>query len=165
MPIRKSDYHPDWSRISLEVREAAAWQCEWCGASNKKVIRRHKKVEKKMLHLGCSKEKREYNVDWELVISMPGTECYGPELTCDMTWKRLKFHGLTRIIITVAHLDRDTKNNEKENLAALCQRCHLRHDIHQHIRNRNYGRYHDREHQLKFDYETENRNRSIKKGS
>jgi 5-methylcytosine-specific restriction endonuclease McrA len=37
-----------------------------------------------------------------------------------------------RIVLTVAHLDHDTANNGDENLAALCQRCHLRHDRKQH---------------------------------
>lgn len=31
----------------------------------------------------------------------------------------------TRIVLTVAHLDQDIENNDPENLAALCQRCHL----------------------------------------
>ena len=32
------------------------------------------------------------------------------------------------VVLTVAHLDHDTTNNDDSNLAALCQRCHLRHD-------------------------------------
>jgi hypothetical protein len=33
-----------------------------------------------------------------------------------------------KVVLTVAHIDHDTTNNELENLKALCQRCHLRHD-------------------------------------
>ncbi len=33
-----------------------------------------------------------------------------------------------KIILTMAHLDQDTRNNDPENLAFLCQRCHLNHD-------------------------------------
>lgn len=40
-----------------------------------------------------------------------------------------------RIILTIAHLDHNEQNNEDENLAALCQRCHLRHDAKQHAEN------------------------------
>jgi len=36
------------------------------------------------------------------------------------------------VVLTVAHLDHDPANNTDENLAALCQRCHLRHDAEQH---------------------------------
>ena len=32
------------------------------------------------------------------------------------------------VVLTVAHLDHDTTNNDESNLAALCQRCHLRYD-------------------------------------
>jgi 5-methylcytosine-specific restriction endonuclease McrA len=54
------------------------------------------------------------------------------------------------VIITTAHLDRNQANNARENLAALCQRCHLRHDIHQHIANRRYGRNHAGPAQMKL---------------
>lgn len=36
------------------------------------------------------------------------------------------------VVLTIAHLDHDPTNNADENLAALCQRCHLRHDRGQH---------------------------------
>ena len=154
MPIRKEDYPPDWDEISLDVRAKAGNRCEWCGAPNKKVIyrTRTRPVETQLM-LNCSREFRTYAVDWRRVyeISAPGS-CV-VEKTEKMDWPRLRFHGLTRIILTVSHLDRDRTNNERSNLAALCQRCHLKHDIRQHITNRRYGRYHDREHQKKIEFE------------
>ena len=45
----------------------------------------------------------------------------------------------TKIVLTIAHLDHDRENCEYENLAALCQKCHLNHDRHQHEFNRKYG--------------------------
>jgi tRNA(Ile)-lysidine synthase TilS/MesJ len=33
-----------------------------------------------------------------------------------------------KIVLTIAHIDHDTTNNADDNLAALCQRCHNRHD-------------------------------------
>lgn len=33
------------------------------------------------------------------------------------------------IVLTIAHLDHDTTHNDPENLRALCQRCHNRHDV------------------------------------
>ena len=39
----------------------------------------------------------------------------------------------SKVILTTAHLDHDRTNNAWENLSALCQRCHLRHDREQHI--------------------------------
>ncbi len=46
----------------------------------------------------------------------------------------------TKVVLTVAHLDHDKKNNRFSNLKALCQRCHLHHDQEHHIYNRKYGR-------------------------
>ena len=70
---------------------------------------------------------------------------YGPEWP--MLSKRIRFerakgrcewcgaeHGQphpetgSRVVLTVAHLNHDPTDNRDENLAALCQRCHLRHD-------------------------------------
>lgn len=47
-----------------------------------------------------------------------------------------------KVVLTVAHLDQDIKNNSFFNLAALCQRCHLNHDRATNIRNRKYGKNH-----------------------
>jgi hypothetical protein len=143
MPINKKDYHPDWPRISLEVREAAGQRCEWCGAPNKAIIQRRKQ------HRFYPPGLDAYQVDWVLTTSV--NTANGEETTEGMSWPRLKFHGLTRIILTVAHLDRNSQNNDRENLAALCQRCHLSHDIHQHIANRKYGRRHAKDHQFKLE--------------
>lgn len=41
----------------------------------------------------------------------------------------------SRVVLTVAHLDHDTTNNSDENLAALCQRCHLTYDAAHHAAN------------------------------
>ena len=46
----------------------------------------------------------------------------------------------SRVVLTVAHLDHDKANNRFGNLAALCQRCHLRYDLPHHINSRKYGR-------------------------
>lgn len=40
-----------------------------------------------------------------------------------------------RIVLTIAHLDHNIGRNDDANLAALCQRCHLRHDAKQHAAN------------------------------
>jgi len=39
-----------------------------------------------------------------------------------------------RVVLTVAHINHDIENNAPGNLAALCQRCHLRHDAKLHAR-------------------------------
>lgn len=60
------------------------------------------------------------------------------------TWASLQAQGFiwraTRIILTTAHLDHDPTNNDEQNLAALCQRCHLRHDLAHHLMSRRLNR-------------------------
>lgn len=65
-----------------------------------------------------------------------------------------KPHPITgsKVVLTVAHIDRDKTNNRFYNLAALCQKCHLGHDIKQHIANRKYGRDHKGKHQTEIPY-------------
>lgn len=135
MPVNRKDYGPDWDDIAHEVKAAADWCCEWCGAPHLQVIRR---------------TGQEWG-QWQRVEFI--TETTGAQVeTSQLSWKRLKYHRLVRVILTTAHLDRDHRNHDRNNLAALCQRCHLRHDIRQHIANRRYGRYHTREHQLTIDF-------------
>lgn len=47
-------------------------------------------------------------------------------------------HWLTgsKVILTVHHIDSDKQNNAKQNLIVLCQRCHLRLDLHKHMKKR-----------------------------
>jgi len=135
MPIRKQDYPPDWKEISLAARQRADWQCQWCGAPSNKIIHRGPGGG----YVEVQRARTDETAEWED--------------TATMSWKRLHFYELTRIILTVAHLDRDRTNNDPANLAALCQRCHLNHDrAAQHIPNRKYGRYHDRDHQGKLKF-------------
>lgn len=132
MPINKANYPPNWDQLSLQVRTEAGFCCEWCQAPAGKVIRRYPAG------------------GWELVETAQADPTCVVEQTESMTWARLRFYKLTRIIVGVAHLDRDSTNNNRENLAALCQRCHLNHDILQHVKNRKYGVNHAAEQQLKI---------------
>ncbi|GAB4042235.1 hypothetical protein [Spirosoma litoris] len=132
MPMNPEDYHPKWELISYLIRVVRAKnRCEDCGAKNHAIIRRGEKGEFK------------YATACELMRVQILREVYGWRL-----WRSLKYLGLTKVILTVAHLDRDRANNRFWNLRAKCQRCHLGYDMPQHTRNRNYGRHHDREHQM-----------------
>jgi hypothetical protein len=48
--------------------------------------------------------------------------------------------GAVFIVLTVAHLDRDITHNNPDNLAALCQKCHLGHDARQHVETARHNR-------------------------
>jgi hypothetical protein len=130
MPINYKEYHPKWSLISRLIRFARAKnRCEWCGLRNGEyVIRKPKGIVFKP-DMGRVHE----------IIHRGYT--YNQAMTCV---------GATKVVLTVAHLDHDKTNNRFSNLAALCQRCHLQHDIKQHVANKKYGRNHKGPHQTKL---------------
>lgn len=45
-----------------------------------------------------------------------------------------------RVVLTIAHLNHDPKDNRLTNLKALCQRCHLKHDEPHHAETRRQTR-------------------------
>lgn len=149
MPINKKDYPPDWPDIAFAAKQRAGWRCEWCGAPHQAIIRRQKEA------VECEG----YMIDYSIIPSV-----YVPERwlttvfeparlveTESLTYRQLRQLQLTKVVLTTAHIDRNPGNNAEENLAALCQRCHLRHDLYQHINSRRYGRNYARDHQLKLD--------------
>jgi len=84
---------------------------------------------------------KEYHPRWHLISRMIRFRRAGN--CCELCWaKNYQPHPVTRskVVLTVAHMDHDKSNNADGNLKALCQRCHLRHDLPHHINNRKYGR-------------------------
>lgn len=115
MPINYKEYHPKWSLISRLIRYRRAGNCcEICGVPNQATICRPYKDKSK----------------WEIwPIGVP--ENLINSITLDK---------VSRVTLTVAHLDHDKANNRFTNLKALCNRCHLLHDAKQHQWSRKYGR-------------------------
>ena len=52
-------------------------------------------------------------------------EVCGIENKSSRHWGEEKGYKVTRIVLTIAHLDQNIKNNDPENLKALCQKCHF----------------------------------------
>jgi hypothetical protein len=109
MPMDTSKYLENWPAISLQVRTEAGMRCERCSVANYAVGARDS------AGMWWSKER---------------IEAGSPEMF--RRWFDPATFKLTRIVLTVAHLDHDTANGARSNLAALCQRCHLNHDREQH---------------------------------
>jgi hypothetical protein len=123
MPIRTENrdrYPADWPQISQRIRERAGWKCEWCG-----------------VHNGALGGRSESGRWWEAApLDCSGRRPSPGEIAwCDSpegdTRRLLR---ITRIVLTVAHVrDPAPENCALENLAALCQRCHLNHDRKHHL--------------------------------
>lgn len=111
MPIKDPSIYPsDWPAISKAARLRAGNQCEWCGIPNLSII-----------HRGVV-DKFQWITD-ETWQALPTTE-------------KLLWNGNeSKIVLTVAHYDHDTTNNDSSNLKCLCNRCHLNHDAQHHAKN------------------------------
>ena len=119
MPIDYKRYPPDWTQISLRIRtERAQNRCEWCGLANGA--------------LGYRDPDGRFWTDAQLAITFDGNP-------------GMKLRHV-RIVLTVAHLGtphadgrpgdkHDKMDVREENLAALCQSCHLNYDRADHIHN------------------------------
>lgn len=123
MPMQRDRYPADWEEISRRIRfERAQGKCEWCGVVNGAVGARDV--------YGKWHDERSIN-------HMNGTDG-------DMLFET--FPKMIRIALTVAHLGtahadgtpgnkHDKMDVRPENLAALCQRCHLNYDRDEHMAN------------------------------
>ena len=120
MPMNPKDYPANWPEISRRIRfERAGNRCEWCGVPNG-AFRNVRTDEFKLKAEHCGR--------WVLAGEK-----------------------VTRIVLTVAHLGvaradgspgdkHDKMDVRDENMAALCQRCHLAFDREDHVRRRKENR-------------------------
>ena len=127
MPCDYTRYHPDWHRISRDIRqERAGNKCERCGVPNY-TVRLYEDDRIFQEETGFAHYKQAREVADALYVatesSMPGNVVYRATVT----------------VLTVAHLDHDIENNDPANLAALCQGCHLGHDRRDNWDKRRYG--------------------------
>lgn len=109
MPIRpenKKLYPKNWKQIRNDILKRANNKCEFCGVDN------------------YAEGYRDKNGNF--------IKSEGMQQEADI----LDGEKIIRIVLTVAHLDHNPQNNDYNNLKALCQRCHLRHDIEQHKESR-----------------------------
>jgi hypothetical protein len=64
------------------------------------------------------------------------------------------------VVLTVAHLDYNKNNNSFFNLKALCQKCHLGHDLKRHVWERKYGNLEKQGQQRLYGKEVEPKKRT-----
>jgi len=109
---------------------------------------------------------KDYPANWKTEIvpairNRSNNKCEGSPKYPDCNAENGKPHPVTgsKVVLTTAHFDQDKNNNnyhltnchdEENNLFHWCQRCHLGHDINQHVNNRKYGRNWKRD-QLKLN--------------
>ena len=120
MPIDYSRYPDDWlTRIRPDILERDQHRCKFCGVSNYETIWRHNDDPAHYVY-----------IDDSLAMVTDDGEIVGNYELMDYGDKPVK------IVLTIAHLDHDISNNDYDNLAALCQRCHNTYDAPNRLINR-----------------------------
>lgn len=122
MPMDRSRYPADWEAISARIREREGNRCKWCGVANGAVG--YRLLSGEFVKIANSADELGLEAD---ALALDG-------------------YNVIRIVLTVAHLGvakpdgtpgdkHDKMDVRDENLAALCQKCHLNYDRDDHIRN------------------------------
>lgn len=126
MPTDPARYPADWPAISLRIRNRAGWVCEWCGVPNGQIgVREPDGAFLPVYGVSSLAEAKRFQRE---------------------TGENLEGGRIIQIVLTVAHLGtphadgtpgdkHDKMDCRDENLAALCQRCHLNYDRDEHAAN------------------------------
>jgi hypothetical protein len=113
MPIRRELRHlytgPAWRAIRERILERAKNCCEQCGAPDRVSVLRVRGAWRNPA-TRTWRDKDAIVQDWD-----PMFEQVSPRTVV--------------IVLTIAHLDNNPYHNADDNLAALCQWCHLHHDV------------------------------------
>lgn len=133
MPIDYKKYHPDLSKkIRPDILARAGNKCEQCGVRNHSVGYRNEDgyfigTGGNILH-----DLAGDGLDYPSLELLPYKTAKEFADMCN----ELGDEKYIVIVLTIAHLDHNTFNNDYNNLKALCQRCNLRLDNEFHIKNR-----------------------------
>lgn len=121
MPIDYKKYPDNWKTvIRPDILKRAGNKCEFCGVPNGVIICR-----------GNWDGIPAWQNDDGQIFNAENGEYMGESYVGDV-WNKKQI--LTKVVLTIAHLDHDVSNNHYDNLKALCQRCHLKHDKPQHMK-------------------------------
>lgn len=123
MPIDYKQYHPDWKTvIRPAILERDKNCCKFCGLKNGLWISRWKK--EGLVKDLINGDVWQYDENGRLVRS-------------NYSWRMSDWgcEHMSKVVLTIAHLDHDKTNNDYDNLAALCQKCHLGIDLKHHMAN------------------------------
>jgi hypothetical protein len=122
MPMDRARYPENWEEISQRIRDREGNRCKWCGVFNGSIG--YREAGGKFVQMYASWDEVDNQAD---ALTLDGIK-------------------LVTIVLTVAHLGtphadgapgdkHDKMDVRDENLAALCQRCHLMYDLKDHVRN------------------------------
>lgn len=130
MPIHKSLAHlygHEWkTKTRPRILERDGNRCKFCGKPNHTMIDQATRPGVAMWYLLPVVDPITHESTLHLINNK------GEVLSTDAERLPLAKFAPVRVVLTIAHLDHDPTNNADDNLAALCQWCHLHHDTQQH---------------------------------
>lgn len=144
MPMDRKKYPSNWDEISIAIRHRDGWRCKFCGVSNGAIGFRDDGKFFKVADSRADVETAQHD-GWR--VSRNGSWRWTAyRKISNNALEQFEFRDATEIILTVAHLGvdhadgssgnpHDKHDCREENLAALCQRCHLAYDMSDHIKN------------------------------
>lgn len=135
MPCNYSNYPKNWkTEIRPAILKRADNCCEMCGIANHAVGYRDKAGLFHPTRGNVIHDLAGEGISYPLLTPISYKEA---KAIADSNNENLEQEERRYIVVvlTIAHLDHDTTNNDYSNLKALCNRCHLRYDIEHHKRN------------------------------
>jgi len=129
MPIDYKNYPKNWkTEIRPSIMKRAKNRCEICGVRNYSV--------------GSYQEKKFVTTAGNLTHDAAGRGELPFKEASELVkhCNEISDERLIVIVLTIAHLDHNVSNNDPNNLKALCQRCHNRHDVEYRKANRKKNR-------------------------
>lgn len=119
MTFRADRYPKNWREIAEGIRLRSNNACALCRAPNGTVIERG---EGSCVGTYMLEDGQVFDAETGALLGYArGSEYLG---------------RFVKVVLTVAHLDHNESNNDPDNLAALCQMHHLRHDASDNARRR-----------------------------
>ena len=129
MPCDYSKYPDNWfTEIRPAILGRAGDCCEQCGVKNYEYVFRGIWNNQEVFQRGNGDL---FSVDGKLIMHNSEYEVIDGKTPDSKAVK---------IVLTISHTDHDTSNNDYNNLKALCQLHHLRHDIWHHKKTRNQSK-------------------------
>lgn len=114
---------PEWLAIRARILEREQHRCKVCRVPDRVIIWRDAETSTFMDSEGWIRDRDT-----------------GEAIRLEMFRDLYPWIRQTKVILTVAHLDHDKRNNADANLAALCQLHHLRLDRPRHVERRRLNR-------------------------
>lgn len=129
-PCNYQNYHPEWkTKIRPDILKRAKNRCEFCLVENHTGVFRGFIDRQEVYQIGDGSVFA-YPSGERLLSDRDGAYAYIEPSSGNPDQQAVK------VVLTIAHLDHDTANNCYSNLAALCQKCHNRHDSKYRAKNR-----------------------------